>query len=71
MAPVASAVLWTEMVGFQFAKQGVAQVEVEGLVVTAFDHRDSRAGDPDLHTHFVGHAWGGMLAFDGRAGFRC
>ncbi|MGF6884946.1 conjugative relaxase-like TrwC/TraI family protein [Nocardia sp. GAS34] len=32
---------------------GVAQVDVEGLVVAAFDHRDSRAGDPDLHTHFV------------------
>ncbi|WP_067665674.1 MobF family relaxase [Nocardia miyunensis] len=32
---------------------GVAQVDVEGLVVAAFDHRDSRAGDPDLHTHVV------------------
>ncbi|MCX4094561.1 MobF family relaxase [Nocardia sp. alder85J] len=32
---------------------GVAQVDVEGLVAAAFDHRDSRAGDPDLHTHFV------------------
>jgi hypothetical protein len=24
---------------------------VRGLVATAFTHRDSRAGDPDLHTH--------------------
>lgn len=30
---------------------GVAQVDVDGLVATAFTHRDSRAGDPDLHTH--------------------
>ncbi|GAA4906086.1 MobF family relaxase [Tessaracoccus lubricantis] len=30
---------------------GVRQVEVTGLVGTAFTHRDSRAGDPDLHTH--------------------
>jgi len=30
---------------------GVRQVDVRGLVGTAFTHRDSRAGDPDLHTH--------------------
>jgi site-specific recombinase XerD len=24
---------------------------VRGLVAAAFTHRDSRAGDPDLHTH--------------------
>ncbi|MFI2589863.1 MobF family relaxase [Rhodococcus erythropolis] len=29
------------------------QVDVEGLIATAFTHRDSRAGDPDLHTHVV------------------
>jgi hypothetical protein len=29
----------------------VAQVEVGGLVATGFDHYDSRAGDPQLHTH--------------------
>ena len=29
---------------------GVAQVEVQGLIAAAFTHRDSRAGDPDLHT---------------------
>ncbi len=32
---------------------GVRQVDVRGLVATAFTHRDSRAGDPDLHTHVV------------------
>lgn len=31
----------------------VAQVDVEGLIATAFDHYDSRAGDPHLHTHVV------------------
>ena len=30
---------------------GVRQVEVRGMVAAAFTHRDSRAGDPDLHTH--------------------
>ena len=30
---------------------GVRQVDVQGLVGVAFTHRDSRAGDPDLHTH--------------------
>ena len=30
---------------------GVRQVDVRGLIGTAFTHRDSRAGDPDLHTH--------------------
>ncbi len=32
-------------------RNGVRQVDVTGLVGTAFTHRDSRAGDPDLHTH--------------------
>ena len=31
----------------------VAQVEVTGLIAAAFDHFDSRAGDPQLHTHVV------------------
>ncbi|HET6563164.1 MAG TPA: MobF family relaxase, partial [Marmoricola sp.] len=30
---------------------GVAQVDTTGLVAAAFDHRESRSGDPDLHTH--------------------
>ena len=33
--------------------QGVAQVNTTGLIAAAFDHRDSRAGDPNLHTHLV------------------
>jgi DNA primase catalytic core len=50
---------------------GVRQVDVRGLVATAFTHRDSRAGDPDLHTHVavankVQTVDGSWLAIDGR-----
>jgi conjugative relaxase-like TrwC/TraI family protein len=31
----------------------VAQVAVDGVAATAYDHWDSRAGDPQLHTHVV------------------
>ncbi|WP_431236076.1 MobF family relaxase (plasmid) [Mycolicibacterium psychrotolerans] len=30
---------------------GIAQVDTTGLIAAVFDHRDSRAGDPNLHTH--------------------
>jgi conjugative relaxase-like TrwC/TraI family protein len=30
---------------------GLAQIETNGLIAAAFDHYDSRAGDPNLHTH--------------------
>ena len=30
---------------------GLAQVNTHGLTVALFDHRDSRSGDPNLHTH--------------------
>jgi hypothetical protein len=50
---------------------GVRQVEVRGLVAAAFTHRDSRAGDPDLHTHVavankVQTLDGRWLSIDGR-----
>lgn len=32
-------------------KDGARQVETRGLIAASFTHRDSRAGDPDLHTH--------------------
>src|SRR5262249_9754310 len=32
---------------------GALQEEVRGVVAAAFDHWDSRAGDPHLHTHVV------------------
>jgi conjugative relaxase-like TrwC/TraI family protein len=39
--------------GFNGPDGAVAQVAVTGVVATAFDHYDSRAGDPQLHTHVV------------------
>jgi len=32
-------------------RNGVRQVKTHGIVAASFTHRDSRAGDPDLHTH--------------------
>lgn len=31
--------------------QGQAQIDTTGIMAAVFDHWDSRAGDPDLHTH--------------------
>ncbi|MGC3021874.1 MULTISPECIES: MobF family relaxase [unclassified Brevibacterium] len=39
--------------GYTAADGAVAQVDVTGLIATAFDHYDSRSGDPQLHTHVV------------------
>ncbi|WP_226830806.1 MobF family relaxase [Brevibacterium sp. FME17] len=39
--------------GISAGDGAVAQVDVTGLIATAFDHYDSRAGDPQLHTHVV------------------
>jgi conjugative relaxase-like TrwC/TraI family protein len=30
---------------------GIAQLDTDGFLAAAFTHRDSRAGDPNLHTH--------------------
>jgi DNA primase catalytic core len=54
---------------------GVRQVDVRGMVATAFTHRDSRAGDPDLHTHVavankVQTLDGRWLSIDGRVLFK-
>jgi hypothetical protein len=54
---------------------GVRQVNVTGLVAAAFVHRDSRAGDPDFHTHVavankVQTLDGRWLAIDGRVLFK-
>ncbi|WP_245618483.1 MobF family relaxase [Knoellia aerolata] len=54
---------------------GVRQVDVTGLVAAAFTHRDSRAGDPDLHTHIavankVQTRTGKWLSIDGRILFK-
>jgi conjugative relaxase-like TrwC/TraI family protein len=55
--------------------QGIRQVNVRGVVATAFIHRDSRAGDPDLHTHVavankVQTLDGRWLSIDGRVLFK-
>jgi DNA primase catalytic core len=52
-------------------RHGVAQIDVRGLLAASFTHRDSRAGDPDLHTHLaisnkVRALDGRWLALDGR-----
>jgi conjugative relaxase-like TrwC/TraI family protein len=40
-------------VGVAGRNGAVAQADVTGVIATAFDHYDSRAGDPHLHTHVV------------------
>ncbi|GAB3934114.1 hypothetical protein GCM10029976_042600 [Kribbella albertanoniae] len=32
---------------------GIAQLDTRGVIAAAFDHWDTRAGDPQLHTHVV------------------
>ena len=39
--------------GFSDGDGAVAQVGVAGVAAVAYDHYDSRAGDPQLHTHVV------------------
>jgi conjugative relaxase-like TrwC/TraI family protein len=56
-------------------RQGIRQVNVRGLVAAVFTHRDSRAGDPDLHTHVavankVQTLDGRWLSIDGRLLFK-
>lgn len=40
-------------IGTEGPRGAVAQVEVRGIVAAAYDHYDSRASDPQLHTHVV------------------
>ena len=52
-------------------RQGVQQVRTRGLVTAQFTHRDSRSGDPNLHTHVAVSnktqtLAGDWLAVDGR-----
>ncbi|MBU8820323.1 relaxase domain-containing protein [Mycolicibacterium goodii] len=35
----------------RIGSQGVAQINTEGFIAAKFTHRDSRAGDPNLHSH--------------------
>ena len=72
-AAVADTLAWLEdnAAYTRLGAQGVRQVEVKGLIAAAFTHRDSRAGDPNLHTHVavsnkVQTPDGKWLAVDGR-----
>lgn len=50
---VADALKWVEdnATFTRTGKDGLRQVKTRGLMATAFTHRDSRDGDPHLHTH--------------------
>ena len=53
-------------------RNGVRQEQVSGVLAAAFDHRTSRSGDPQLHTHVAVLAMAKtgdrrVLALDGRA----
>ncbi len=50
---VAATIAWVEQhAAFtRTGHSGTAQVDTTGLVCAVFDHRESRSGDPDLHTH--------------------
>jgi DNA primase catalytic core len=72
-AAVADTLAWLEreVAYTRVGGGGVRQVKVRGLVAAVFTHRDSRAGDPDLHTHVavsnkVQTEDGRWLALDGR-----
>ncbi|WP_051423006.1 MobF family relaxase [Arthrobacter sp. MA-N2] len=47
--------IWLERraIGTRTGRSGVAHVPVRGAIAAAFDHWESRAGDPQLHTHLV------------------
>ncbi|MDT0264078.1 MobF family relaxase [Jatrophihabitans lederbergiae] len=52
-AAVQDVISWLEdtAVYTRLGHNGARQVDVNGLLAVAFVHRDSRAADPDLHTH--------------------
>ena len=43
----------TEVAATRLGTNGVAQVDVDGVTVAAFEHWFNRAGDPQLHTHLA------------------
>lgn len=40
-------------VGAKGPRGAIAQADIRGVIATAYDHYDSRASDPQLHTHVV------------------
>ncbi|WP_136571307.1 MobF family relaxase [Nocardioides sp. GY 10127] len=76
-AAVQDALRWAEqhVLFTRCGHDGVRQVPTRGMVATAFTHRDSRAGDPNLHTHVavsnkVQGPDGAWRAIDGRVLFK-
>ncbi len=47
------ALMEREVAATRVGHNGIAQVAVRGLIATCYDHYDSRAADPQLHTHVV------------------
>src|ERR1019366_2450253 len=47
------ALMEREVAATRVGHNGVAQVATRGLIATCYDHYDSRASDPQLHTHVV------------------
>lgn len=47
------ALLEERVAATRVGRGGVARMPVVGVIATAFDHYDSRAADPQLHTHVV------------------
>ncbi|WP_246280622.1 MobF family relaxase [Cellulomonas humilata] len=54
-AALASALEFVEhsVIRTRVGAAGCRQVKTRGMIAAAFDHWDSRAGDPNLHTHVV------------------
>lgn len=52
---IEDAMRWLEQhaICTRLGRNGIRHVDVEGTVAAWFTHRDSRAGDPDLHTHVL------------------
>ncbi len=47
------ALLEDRVAATRVGRGGIARMPIRGVIATAFDHYDSRAADPQLHTHVV------------------
>ncbi|WP_405475869.1 MobF family relaxase [Paenarthrobacter ilicis] len=52
---VEATLAWMEeqVINTRSGRNGIAHVGTRGVIAAAFDHWESRAGDPQLHTHLV------------------
>lgn len=52
---IEATLVWMEeqVINTRSGRNGVAHVGTRGAIAAAFDHWESRAGDPQLHTHLV------------------